>query len=75
MERTISLKADGAKLTVSSFAGKSTIREGKIDGNNLFFLITVKIQDNEMELKYQGKILSKDRIKFTAEVFQGQAIE
>lgn len=78
MELTFSLKADGAKLTgetVSSFAGKSTIREGKIDGNNLSFLITVKIQDNGMELKYQGKILSKDGIKFTAEGFQWQAIE
>ena len=78
MERTFSLKADGAKLTgetVSSFAGKSTIREGKIDGDNLSFVITVKIQDNEMELKYKGKVLSKDEIKFTAEGFQGQAIE
>ena len=78
MERTFSLKADGAKLTgetVSSLAGKSTIREGKIDGDNLSFLITLKIQDNEIEMKYQGKILNKDEIKFTAEGFQGQTIE
>ena len=78
MERTFSLKADGAKLTgetVSSFAGKSTIREGKIDGDNLSFLITVKIQDMEMELKYKGKVVNKDEIKFTTEGFQGNAIE
>ena len=78
MERTFSLKADGAKLTgetVSPFAGKSTIREGKIDGDNLSFLITVKIQDMEMELKYKGKVMSKDEIKFTADGFQGNAIE
>ena len=79
MERTFSLKAEGAKLsgeTVSSFAGKSTIREGKIDGDNLSFLITVKIQDNEMELTYKGKVISKDEIKFTTEGLQGgQTIE
>ena len=79
MERTFSLKADGSKLTgetVSSFAGKSTIREGKVDGDNLTFLITIKIQDNEMELKYKGKVISKDEIKFTADGFQGgQTIE
>ena len=78
MERTFSLKADGAKLTgetVSSFAGKSTIREGKIDGDSLSFVITAKIQDNDVEMKYKGKVLSKDEIKFTAEGFQGNTIE
>lgn len=78
MERTFSLKADGSKLTgetVSSFAGKSTIREGKVDGDNLSFVITIKVQDNEMTLNYKGKVVSKDEIKFTADGFQGQAIE
>ena len=78
MERTFSLKADGAKLTgetVSSFAGKSAIREGKVDGENLSFTITIKIQDNEREVKYKGKVVSKDEIKFTADGFQGQTIE
>ena len=75
MSRTFSLKADGAKLTgetVSSFAGKSTIRDGKIEGDNLSFNITVKIQDNEMDVAYKGKVVSKDEIKFTAETGQGQ---
>ena len=70
MTRTFSLKADGNKLTgdtTSSMFGKSTITDGKIDGDNLSFIIKVKIQDNEMDLTYKGKVISKDEIKFTVE--------
>ena len=79
MERTFSLKAEGSKLTgetVSSLFGKSTITDGKVDGDNLSFAIQVKFQDNDMKLNYKGKVTGKDEIKFTVEGIQGgQTIE
>ena len=80
MQRTFSLKVDGTKLTgetVSSFAGKSTINDGKVDGDNLTFVIQMKLQDTEMTMNYKGKVVSKDEIKFTAEnaAGGGQTIE
>jgi hypothetical protein len=70
MERTFVLKVDGAKLTgkaTSSMMGESTIMDGKADGDNLSFWITVKFGDNEMKVNYKGKV-SGDTLKFTAEV-------
>ena len=80
MERTFSLKAEGAKLTgetVSSFLGKSTIDDGKVDGDNLSFTIVAKLQDNEMKLNYKGKVVSNGEIKFTSQAVgnEGQVIE
>jgi P pilus assembly chaperone PapD len=69
MERTFTFRVDGNKLTgetTSSMFGKSTITDGKIDGENLSFTITVKFQDNEMKLNYKGKV-SGNEIKFTVE--------
>jgi len=80
MERTFSLKVDGAKLTgetVSSFVGKSTIEEGKVDGDSFSFVITAKFQDNEMKLHYKGKVTGKDTIALTSQIAggEGNAIE
>ncbi len=69
MERTFVLKQDGGKLTgetTSSIFGKSTIMDGKVDGDNISFTITVKFQDNEMKLNYKGKV-SGNEIHFTVE--------
>jgi hypothetical protein len=78
MERTFVLKVEGNKLTgetTSSMFGKSTITDGKVDGDNLSFTITVKFQDNEMKLNYKGKVSGKE-IKFTVESpMGGQTIE
>jgi hypothetical protein len=79
MERTFVFKVDGNKLTgetTSSMMGKSTITDGKVDGDNLSFTITVKFQDNEMKLNYKGKVTG-DEIHFTAEMVGGggQALE
>ncbi len=78
MERTFTFKVDGNKLTgetTSSMFGKSTITDGKIDGDNLSFTITVKFQDNEMKLNYKGKV-NGNEIKFTVENPDGgQVIE
>lgn len=78
MSRTFVLKAEGSKLTgetTSSLFGKSTITDGKIDGDNLSFTITVKFQDNEMKLNYKGKV-NGNEIRFTVENANGgQTIE
>ena len=80
IERTFMFKVDGNKLTgetTSSMMGKSTITDGKVDGDTITFSITAKFQDNEMKLSYKGKINAKgDEIKLTSESAQGgQAIE
>jgi hypothetical protein len=70
MERTFSLQVAGDKLTgdtTSSFFGKSTIENGKIEGDNLSFQITVKFQDNSMRLNYKGKVVKSDEIHFTVD--------
>jgi hypothetical protein len=70
MERTFALKVEGEKLsgeTVSSFAGKSEIRDGKIKGDDISFVITISLQGNTLDVTYKGKVVSKDEIKFTSE--------
>ena len=47
--------------------GKSTITDGKVDGDNLSFSITAKFQDNEVKLNYKGKV-SGDEIHLTSEM-------
>lgn len=77
MERTFVFKQDGAKLTgetTSEMMGKSTITDGKVEGDNVTFTITVKFQDQEMKLNYKGKIAG-DTIKFTVDGIGGQTIE
>src|ERR1022692_4010728 len=78
IERTFVFKVDGAKLTgetTSEMMGKSTITDGKIDGDNISFTITAKFQENEMKLNYKGKVTG-DTIKLSVD-FQGggQTIE
>jgi hypothetical protein len=43
--------------------GKSTIADGKIEGDDVSFTIMVKFQDNDVKLTYKGKV-SGDAIKF-----------
>jgi hypothetical protein len=66
IERTFIFKVDGNKLTgetSSQMMGKSPITDGKIEGDNVSFTITVKFQDNEMKLLYAGKVVGNE-IKF-----------
>jgi hypothetical protein len=70
VERTFDFKVDGARLTgetVSSMMGKSTLMDGKVDGNNISFSITIKFQDNEMKVDYKGKVTG-DEIALTATI-------
>ncbi len=73
IERTFVFKVDGNKLTgetSSQMMGKSTIMDGKVDGDKLTFSITVKFQDQEVKLNYTGKV-SGDEIKFHVEASEG----
>ena len=69
IERTFVFKVEGDKLTgetSSAITGKSAITDGKIDGDNLSFSITAKVQDNEIKLNYTGKV-NGNEIKFHVE--------
>ena len=81
LERTFVFKVDGNKLTgetTSQMLGKSTITDGKIDGDNISFTITASMQGNELKLTYKGKVTS-DGIQLSSEISGGggggQAIE
>lgn len=69
IERTFLFKVEGDKLTGesnSSMLGKSAITDGKVDGDNLSFSMTVNFQGEEMKVNYKGKV-SGDEIKLTSE--------
>ena len=78
VERTFVFKVDGHKLTgetTSARFGKSTIEDGKVDGDDVSFTLTVNIQGAEGKVNYKGKVDS-DTIKFTVEVQAiGQTLE
>ncbi len=70
IERTFVFKVDGNKLTgetSSEMLGKSAIEDGKVDGDNLEFTISVNFQGNATKIHYKGKV-NGDEIKFTAEI-------
>jgi len=77
IERTFTFKVDGTKLTgetTSQMMGKSTITDGKVDGDNLSFSIKVNFQGNDMVLSYKGKVTG-DTMKLTSEFPGGPSIE
>jgi hypothetical protein len=63
MERTFTFKQDGTKLTgetVSSMIGKSTIKDGKVEGDTVSFSIDADLGGNAMTIKYTGKITGNE---------------
>ncbi len=78
IERSFTFKQDGAKLTGetnSQFTGKSTINDGKVEGDAISFSINANFGGNEMKIGYKGKI-SGDTIKLTSDFGGGgQTIE
>src|SRR5947199_3838612 len=73
LERTFTFKQDGNKITGetnSSFTGKSTITDGKVEGDTVTFTVTAKFGDQDVKLSYKGKI-SGSEIKFTSEMSGG----
>src|SRR3982750_558467 len=74
--RTFTFKQDGAKLTGetnSEYTGKSTITDGKIEGDAISFSITANFQGEERKLTYKGKVAG-DTIKLSSD-FGGNSIE
>ena len=78
IERTFVFKVDGHKLTgetTSNTLGKSAIEDGKVDGDDVSFSLTVKMQGSEAKVSYKGKV-EGDTIRFTVEVQGfGQTLE
>jgi hypothetical protein len=61
---------DGNKLTgetTSNNFGKSTI-DGRVDGDNVSFTITVSMGGNDAKVEYKGKVVDADTIKFEVSV-------
>ncbi len=65
MTVTMNLKEDGAKLTgtVSGRMGDTEISEGKIDGQDVSFVVVREFNDNKIKQVYKGK-LNGDTIHF-----------
>ena len=78
VERTFVFKVDGHKLTgetTSNRFGKSTIEDGKVDGDDVSFTLTVNAQGTDAKVNYKGKV-EGDTIKFTVELQAlGQTLE
>ena len=73
-EITINLKAEGAVLTGTldnpQAGGPVGIKDGKIDGDNVTFVVERKMGEMEMKISWKGKIAG-DEIKFKREVAGG----
>ena len=64
---TFVLKADGAKLTGTANGGRGgdvEITNGKVDGDNVSFVVVRDFGGNSVKITYKGKV-SGDSIKFT----------
>jgi hypothetical protein len=70
VERTFNFKVDGNKLTgdtTSNMFGKSVIEDGKIDGDNISFSLSVNVQGQAGKVEYKGEVKG-DQIHFKVEV-------
>jgi hypothetical protein len=67
-ETTFSLKVEGTVLTgtMTNPRGESTISEGKVNGDEISFMIVRKMGENEIRTLWKGKIAG-DEITFTRE--------
>jgi hypothetical protein len=70
------LKADGAKLsgTMAGFDGTDiAIADGKVDGANISFSVTLDVGGNSITLNYKG-VVADDQIVFSGDAM-GQSFE
>ncbi len=70
MTLAYTFKADGNTLTGTSLSGPDTqtpIKEGKIDGNNISFVVAVDFGGQEMKFNYKG-VLKGDGIELSFEI-------
>src|SRR5262252_8515966 len=70
---TFTLKQDGTKVTGKANVERegekreAELKEGRVEGDTVTFVEPLKIQDNEINVLYTGKIAT-DEIKFTRKV-------
>jgi hypothetical protein len=67
-EMTFAFKVDGTTLTgtMTTSRGESQISEGKVNGDEISFVIVRKMGDQEMKMQWKGKVAG-DQITFTRE--------
>ena len=53
---------------VKSNLGTGEIKEGKVEGDKVTFTEILDLQGMPVHIKYTGKIISADEIKFTRQV-------
>ena len=73
MSISFTFKAEGSDLTgtmAGPMGGENPISEGKIDGDNISFVMKMSFGENEMTMKYKGKIVGAE-IKLTMEMEGG----
>jgi len=68
-ETVWNFKVDGTTLTgtVTSPQGETAITEGKVNGDEISFVVVRKMGEMEMKMTWKGKV-SGDEIKFTREM-------
>jgi opacity protein-like surface antigen len=69
-ETTFVFKVDAAKLTgtvSNQFMADKAISDGKIDGDNLSFVVVADFNGNEVKLNYKGKVTGSE-MKLTLEL-------
>jgi len=66
---TYDLKADDGKLTGTAAGpqGSVAIREGKVDGDSVFFVENMNYQGTDIRIEYSGKLVG-DELKLTRKV-------
>lgn len=71
-ETTFNFRVDGTKLTgtVTDPQGETAISDGKINGDEISFVVIRSFGGKEMKLVYKGKV-ALNEIKFTREVQSG----
>jgi hypothetical protein len=68
-QTTFVFKVDGSTLTGTmqgAMGDPAEISEGKVEGDNISFVVVRKFGENEMKMTWKGKV-SGDEIKFTRE--------
>jgi hypothetical protein len=70
METTFKFQVDGSKLTGSTsnqFIGDTAISDGKVDGDNLTFVVNASFNGNDFKLNYKAKVTGNE-MKLTLEI-------
>jgi hypothetical protein len=68
-EMTFNLKQDGDTVTgtITGGRGDQTISDGKVEGDNISFVVNLEFNGNKIAQNYKGTVAG-DEIKFTREV-------